>query len=172
MTLRETERASIEGFLRKHSRLFQNADVLDWGCGAQPYRALIEGEGARYLGVDDSSFPAFVAGATDLSAPWLVTRGFDVVLSTQVIQYVEPLAFLDALFYRVNPGGVLMLTGPTNWPIVETADLYRYTPNGIERLLGSQGFENVSVEWRGGDIQVGNERFPLGWGALAWRPAE
>lgn len=94
---------------------------------------------------------------------------FDTILSTQVIQYVpDPPRFLRTLRRHLVPGGVLVMTGPTNWPIVEREDLWRFTPAGIRTLAIEAGFGSVLVVPRA-DARFEGASWLLGWGMVAHR---
>jgi len=162
MSLRRIERESIVLFLtRNRDRI--HGRVLDYGAGKQPYRPLIEATGAEYTPFDDPRFPGSTAEET---SGWPVGE-FDTVVCTQVLQYVDsPRATLDAIRYLLAAGGWLLMTGPTNWPIVEQTDLRRFTPSGMLRLLQRQGFRDVVVTERA-HVTFENERWALGWQAIA-----
>lgn len=172
--LRELERESLREFVA--SCAF-GGPVLDYGCGAAPYRAIVEGQGARWYGYDLPSMPAHVAGLAheDPGRVWgnpLLAARYTTILCTQVIQYVpNPFALLT-MFQQVlarapDAAGQLVLTGPTNWPVVEKEDLWRYTPAGIRHLLESVGFEVARLEERAHIASPGGPML-LGWGAVAY----
>ena len=159
VTIREIERASIRDYVAMN-RAYLRGRVLDFGAGKpgtcrepQPYRDLVQGEYVPFDIGDD--LPA---------AP------FDAILMTQVIQYLDdPRETLRDFGSMLKGGGVLVITGPTNWSEVETTDLWRFTRAGIRRLLEITGFRVVDVQQR---AQVGIDGFALslGWGAVAIKP--
>lgn len=168
--LHEIERASIERFVRESEHAFRDKSVLDWGCGKQPYREIVELAGGIYLPWDRADLPANVSG-DDFGQEMDVLHEAmaDTILCTQVIQYVpDPLNLLDYLRTLTIQGGRLLITGPTTWPVVEPEDLHRYTLAGIKALLKETGWE----------VQLGYERasfakeritFPVGWAVEAQR---
>lgn len=173
MSLRELERASIRKFLEDHADMFAWKRVLDFGCGAQPYRDMIVEAGAIYEWWDDPSNPGYVAlPETEkhngwVPEPWTVREGWDVIVCTQVIQFVPDLLVLFETFRSMlSDDGVLMLTGPTNWPVVEAGDLHRFTKNGALRLLEAAGFGSVEIDYRE-RVKLEGETWELGWWALA-----
>ena len=170
MSLRDVEHRSIENFIRAAAQDgLIRGEVLDLGCGRQPYRRIIEAYGKdvtlTYHGFDRPTFGGTL-GITE-GADALLDRGWDTVLSTQVIQYVDdPREWLDTVRHMLRAGGHLVITGPTNWPIVESADRWRFTPSGIGVLLEEVGFRKVTIAERA-CWEDGGEKWLLGWGAIA-----
>jgi hypothetical protein len=178
-SLRGIEHASIRAFVQKAADLgYLSGRVLDYGCGKQPYRDIVEAAGGTYFGFDLPWLPANVSDeivepGLDMSTAlrdgydtafysWAIEHGyFDAVLCTQVIQYV-PLTIETRAGHHENMNDWLMnlrilmdedsetlvLTYPTNWPEVEPEDLHRFTKAGMERLLKEAGFEIVLHEER------------------------
>jgi SAM-dependent methyltransferase len=168
--LRYSEQESIRLFLESRADLFEGRVVLDYGCGRQPYRRLIEEAGGKYHGFDSPSFPAStydLEGGTS-NVDLLGSEGkWDVIVCTQVLQYVpEPGSTLRGLRHLLASDGTLLLTGPTNWPVVEREDLWRFTVPGIIALLKESGFEDVEANYRFG-VQMEGEWWSIGWWAVA-----
>jgi SAM-dependent methyltransferase len=93
------------------------------------------------------------------------TGQFDTVICTQVLQYVDdPVTALEHMRYHLRDGGWLLLTGPTNWPVVEDTDKWRFTLHGAVLILLRAGFRNTTVEPRA-DVKFEGERWSLGWQA-------
>jgi len=172
-TLRVLEAKSIRAFVESCADRFGGV-VLDYGCGTNPYRDIVEQAGGTYVGADSPAFPSHVPGGEfrDL-VPTLGQPGTrvqaDTVLFTQVAQYV-PAATLWSLLYEwrrmLHPHGALVMTYPTNWPEVEDTDLHRFTRAGMTKLLTETGYAIVRHERRG-EIEWRGERFALGYGAVA-----
>jgi SAM-dependent methyltransferase len=156
ITVRELERASIRQYA-ENARIYLRGRVLDYGAGRpgtcrqpEPYRDCIYGEYISFDIGDDQP-----AGE------------FDAVLMTQVIQYVDdPTRTLLQIRSLLKSGGVLVMTGPTNWAEVEETDLWRFTQAGIRRLLERVGFSVVDVRQRAA-VEIGGFVMSLGWGAVA-----
>lgn len=160
------ERDSIQAFVEHQAHVFDGRAVLDYGCGFQPYRALVEAAGGRYNGWNDASLPGSKAPATGL-AKLLEPQRYGVILCTQVIEYVpEPAAMLETLRGLLNRRGHLVITGPTNWPEVDSHDKWRLTRSGIKALLQDAGFKVLVCEHRA-MIDLDGFRLAVGWGALA-----
>lgn len=169
ITLREHERDSIEAFVELHLDKLSGR-VLDYGCGRQPYRRLVQRAGGDYTPYDRVAFPACVAH-TSTGPDNPLGGDFDAILCTQVIQYVHsPLQLLTDFSGALSPGGWLVMTGPTNWPEVESEDLWRFTQRGIMTLLVAAGFYLVNVSTRA-SLVVNDIKMSLGWGAIARCPS-
>lgn len=184
--LRSIERTSIRDFVQGAAEGgYLSGRVLDYGCGKQPYRDVVEVVGGVYNGFDRMSFPANVSGEDvgdfDFDAP--LDEDWDAILCNQVVQYVpfffrdddgEGLPSLLAQFARsLRGGGHLVMTYPTTWPEVEPQDLHRFTKTGMEWLLAEAGFEIVRHEPRAWFDPWGGFIIPIPFGtpeaALAHR---
>lgn len=189
MNLREIERESIRSFVQSAAADgYLSGRVLDYGCGQQPYRDIVEAAGGEYHGYDNVHWPANVSGKDVGEHPTIVMvreGRFSAVLMTQVIQYIP----MEDLMGGMTQGGyhhfwtpikdwsdVLVMTYPTNWPEVEPEDLHRFTKAGMERLLSESGFEIIRHEPRawfdpwGGTVTTSHippDALALGYGVIA-----
>jgi SAM-dependent methyltransferase len=167
-TIRTVERSSIREFVLGAMPLTrETGSVLDYGCGKQPYREIIEDAGCRYTGYDRAAFPGNVS-EDDIGAEDVLGREkWDAILCTQILQYVPDVPRLLMRFRAaLAPEGVLILTYATNWDEVEPTDLHRFTFAGIERLLETTGYEVLRHDRRA-EIDLNGFRFPLGGGVIA-----
>jgi SAM-dependent methyltransferase len=166
-TVRDLERASIREFVASCAPLLIG-NVLDYGCGKQPYRDIVEEAGGRYVGYDRADYPANVSGQNIGPDVLNVLDDFDAILCTQVAQYwTDPRHTLKLLRRILDLRGYLVITFPTNWDEVEPDDLFRYTATGMRYLLEHEaGFTVERVERRA-EISLGGFRFPLGYGIVA-----
>jgi SAM-dependent methyltransferase len=170
MNLRELERESIRAFIQycADEGTFHENDVLDYGCGKQPYRDIIVFGGGRYHGYDLEVYPANVSEA-DIQEPEMFDRMWNVIVCTQVVQYVPDVpTFLQILHALLVPGGQLVITWPTNWPEVEREDLHRFTASGMARLMHTTGFREFGVSPRA-FVELGAEKLYRGHGGVAWK---
>lgn len=169
-SIRVLERESIRLFVEREARQIEPGKrLLDFACGKQPYRSIIEDAGIEYHGHDRVSYPANVS-QEDIGEHWPFTRDWDVILNTQMIQYIPPWhvssmieEWRAALYVK---RGVLLMTGPTTWPLVEPQDFCRYTPAGVYALLTAVGFLDVEVQPRA-SIEAGSVGLVIGWWAKA-----
>ncbi len=132
--IRAYQRSLIRHFVE--SQDYIDKDVLDYGCGTGPYKAVVETKGGHYVGYNGGKHPG---GSTEnVGEPGLLfDRHWDVILCTQVLQYVEsPNGLLFNFRNALKPRkGTLVLSYATNWPETDPDDLCRYTFTGMERLL-------------------------------------
>lgn len=174
MNLREAEANSIIQFVGQAALDgYFSGRVLDYGCGKQPYRGIVEAAGGQYDGFDQADFPANVSGVDVLVedeelGSQMPYEDYDAVLCTQVIQYVPNTHdfFIVLRSYISQKKGVLVMTYPTNWPEVEQADLHRFTKAGMERLFSEAGFTIERHEWRHGFRSPSGESFAAGYGII------
>ncbi len=175
MNLRDIERDSIRSFVQKAADDgYITGVVLDYGCGKQPYRDIVESikpfGGPIYQPFDQARFPANVSGEDIGEGDPLGVQGWATILCTQVVQYVPNVPELLRRFnLALQPHGYLVMTYPTNWPEVESEDLYRFTKAGMAKLLKATGFD-VIVHERRAQIAVMIDKdavMALGYGVVA-----
>lgn len=158
--LSRIENASIRAFVESCAEHFTGR-VLDYGCGRQPYRDVVEKAGGEYVPWDRKGLPG---GSVENVGPVEAERhGYTAILCTQVIQYVpEVEGTLANMRDAIRPGGALVLTGPTSW-IEPPGHLHNLTQAGIRRLLEQAGFAVERLECRG---KIG-PGLSIGYGVLA-----
>lgn len=135
--------------------------IVDVGCGAQPYRSLVPIT-AKYIGIDSIAskdhFGYDVPDTRYFSGDyWPVPdASADFVLCTETLEHVpDPRQFLREAFRCLAPGGTILLTVPfaARWHFIPH-DYWRFTPSGLDRLLGEAGFVNTRVYARGNALTV------------------
>jgi SAM-dependent methyltransferase len=117
-------------------------NVLDFGCGGSPYRALFGA--CTYHRADLSGSAAdldFEFSADSLiSAP---SAHYDCILSSQVLEHVHsPAAYLTECRRLLKPGGKLILS--THGQFEDHAcpdDYWRWTASGLRRLVSDARFQ-------------------------------
>ncbi len=165
--LTRLERESIREFIMQAARAgYFDRRVLDYGCGFQPYRKIVEHRGGNYTAYDRGFLPSNQSGDVGPDDPdW--PREWDTVLCTQVIQFVtDPELFLRQTHDYLVEGGHLVMTYPTNWPEVEETDLWRFPKSGMEMLLERAGYTVVMHERRESIFDLGYE-WAFGYGVVA-----
>jgi SAM-dependent methyltransferase len=135
--------------------------IVDVGCGAQPYRSLLNPK-ASYQGIDyvgarchfgyDMPDTTYYEGDR-----WpLSDESVDLVLTTETLEHVSnPPIFLAEAFRCLKPGGRVLLTVPfaARWHFVPH-DYWRFTPSGLRLLLSTAGFSDIQVFARGNALTV------------------
>ena len=124
----------------------ESLSALDFGSGGAPYRPLFPH--ARYACADIEAGPGvdFPIGADGaITAP---ADSFDLVLSTQVLEHVKsPSKYLTECHRICHRGGRLLVTTHGIWedhPCPE--DLWRWTCDGLARIVTEAGFEVRQVK--------------------------
>jgi len=145
--------------LRARARIFQqwvaklpssNLDVLDVGGRIQPYRALVAGRTRRYIAVDLVVTPLVDIVARAERLP-LGNAQFDVVICSQVLEYVaDPSSVLSEIYRVLKPGGVLLLSVPSACPMDADHECWRFLPAGLRHLLSA--FARVEVVAEGTSV--------------------
>ena len=136
--------AAIEDQFRRS--LGEGRSLLDFGCGAMPYRSLARDSGALYVGADfggcrgcDHRLGRLAAGSSG---------SVDVVLSVQVLEHVRD---LDTLSRRgaagAEPGGVMILSTHGTWLYhAHPEDHRRWTPDRAVVDIEARGFQVEEIE--------------------------
>ncbi len=138
-----------ENYAALIAHLTSTGTLLDYGCGAMPYRALLEPHLASYIGADlpgnaDATATLDAAGRVDLP-----DASADFVLSSQVLEHVpDPVAYLAECRRLLRPGGKLFIsTHGVWWHHPHPVDFWRWTGEGLRKILGEAGF--TVTEFRG-----------------------
>ena len=135
--------------------------LLDVGCGAQIYRELVPA-GCRYTGIDTiDARSRFGYDMPDThyfeGDDWGVDdEAFDTALCTEVLEHIpDPASFVARIHRCLRPGGRLVMTVPfaARWHFIPF-DYWRYTPSGLQQLLGAAGFADIVVRARGNPVTV------------------
>jgi SAM-dependent methyltransferase len=125
--------------------------VLDVGGRIQPYRPLLEGRLRCYVAVDVRSTPLVDIVARGEQLP-LRDDSFDLIICTQVLEYVEePRTVIGEIHRVLKPGGFLLLSAPAIFPVDSEDDRWRFLPPGLYGLLAS--FRRVEVHAEGSSIE-------------------
>jgi SAM-dependent methyltransferase len=128
-----------------------HGDLLDVGCGRQPYRPYFQ-HMLRYVGCDHDASRGTVDFACPAHAIPTPDGSFDAILCTEVLEHVpDPLAVWKEFQRVLRPGGRVLLTTPMYWPSHEVPyDYYRFPEHGLRYLTAAAGFEVEELWPRGG----------------------
>jgi len=128
----------------------QNLRVLDVGGRIQPYRPLLEGRISRYLAVDMRPTPLVNVVGRGEQIPF-AGEMFDLVICTQMLEYVsEPSAVIAEIYRVLKTGGWLFVSVPSLAMRDADEDSLRFLPAALRRLLRS--FRDVKVVPEGGSF--------------------
>jgi SAM-dependent methyltransferase len=124
------------------AQLRGDARVADYGCASMPYRSFFPAA-ADYVGIDLPGNPqARLHLQPDGTVP-TADGGFDLVLSSQVLEHVsDPALYLRECYRMLRPGGQLILS--THGIMVyhrDPVDYWRWTGEGLDRIVRLAGFE-------------------------------
>jgi SAM-dependent methyltransferase len=127
--------------------------ALDIGCGNSPYRALLESRGlsVKTMDIDNASKPDVIGAVEDTKLP---EASLDLILCTQVLEHANrPDLGVQEIFRILRPGGYLIATAPHVWFYhPHPSDNWRFTQEGLTRLVRSAGLEPLRLLSQGGAV--------------------
>lgn len=136
---------SIRDFTSKHVK--SHMAILDFGCGAKPYRKLFPAD-CTYVGVDAFQSPFADLVVEPRAIVPLADQSIDIILSTQVVYLVPDYSFyLSECRRLLTPGGRMLITTHGTWTYhpASGGDYYRFTQDGLRYILSEAGFEVQSM---------------------------
>jgi SAM-dependent methyltransferase len=151
--------ASIFFSIRNHLKKFRG-NVLDVGCGNQPYRNLIKN--ANYHGIDHIAAKTFsmktikdIKYYNGIDFPES-SDSYDVVLHTEVLEHIKDTNyFLKECSRVLKKNGKMLFTIPFSYRFHYIPnDYYRYTPSALHEILLESGFNDIKIINQGTDITV------------------
>jgi SAM-dependent methyltransferase len=116
--------------------------LLDYGCGGAPYKDLFA-NCLGYVGADMLAGPDVDVVLTQEGMLGGRPNEYDGILSAQVLEHVpDPDAYIEECSRVLKTGGLILLTTHGMFPEHKCpCDYYRWTAEGLERLMQSYGFE-------------------------------
>lgn len=155
-----------------------SGEVLEVGCGAQPYRHLVpklchyrglDWQGAEQLFQYKSNDTIYYDGE---SFPF-ENHTFDYLFHTEVLEHVYNMTLFLKECYRVlKPNGGLLCTIPfqARYHYIPF-DFWRLTPAALQRIFTETGFQQIQIIPRGNDLTVAAYKI-IGvlyrWGQGSW----
>jgi SAM-dependent methyltransferase len=138
-------RSSLVRAIERH--LNEDNLIFDYGCGDMPYRELFSH--SHYIAGDISGNPhADIIIEPDGKVPCEDGK-FDVVLSSQVLEHVPNVKnYLMEANRLLKTGGLLFLSTHGWWthhPYPQ--DLWRWTHEGLVKILSENGFNVIDSDW-------------------------
>jgi SAM-dependent methyltransferase len=123
--------------------LGNNLTVLDVGGRYQPYRPLLAPAVARYVAVDLIKTELTSVLADGAALPF-VPRSFDLVIATQVLDYIaDPKTAIRQIHLVLKPGGIFLASAPAFAPRFADSEQWRFTRTGLSTLLSP--FSRVEI---------------------------
>lgn len=142
--------AAVGEWLANHRSLV-HGDLLDLGCGNQPYRRWYEPFVSTVTALDAAPLPGVdvVAMADDVPLP---DASFDVILATEVLEHVNDAEkAMSEIFRLLKPGGHVIATVPYLYPTHEAPhDYRRFTHYGLVAIAERHGLRVVDLASKGG----------------------
>lgn len=131
-------------------------DIYDLGCGELSYATYLKNPSVTgYVGVDWSSTPHLLKAdvVADLNEKLPIeSNAADTIVSISVLEHLSnPQMMLNESFRILKPDGFLFMQIPFQWMVHEAPyDFFRYTPFGLQHLIGKAGYKNIKIESMGG----------------------
>jgi len=142
----------------------QNMVLLDFGCGAMPYKIELQKNIKEYIGADLSDNNNATVKVSNLGILNYPDCSVDIVLSTQVLEHVpDPSIYLSECYRVLKPGGQLVLTTHGYWMYhPDPTDFWRWTSSGLQKIVKEKNFNITSFEGILGRAAMGLQLFQDG----------
>jgi SAM-dependent methyltransferase len=144
--------------------------VLDAGSGRGAWKAIIEQNASREsldIAPKAGEQVTWIADLTDM--PQVPAGRYDAAVCHQVLEHVpDPQAAARELQRVLKPGGTLVISAPHLSRQHELPhDYFRFTPQGLKRLLEDAGFEVRSITAYGSVFSFLHHQFATAFIGLA-----
>lgn len=124
-----------------------NMTVIDFGCGAKPYRSLFP-QNCDYIGIDVVANPfADLVVKPGQPVP-LSTASVDLIISTQVVYLIPEYSdYLRECHRLLKSEGKMLITTHGTWTYhpASGGDYYRFTQDGLRYVLSKVGFQTELI---------------------------
>lgn len=140
-------RSEVTRVVDEHVRGRDMSLAADYGCGNMPYRSLISPHVERYLGFDLGDNPHAHGRLRDDGGLPLDDGAADLVISSQTLEHVDdPERYLKECRRVLSARGLLLLSTHGVWRYhPDPHDYWRYTSEGLRRIVTSAGFSIDSM---------------------------
>jgi SAM-dependent methyltransferase len=143
-------RTLLDNAIVSHAHLAHGV-LLDVGCGIKPYEKIFAPHVERYIGIEYSPESGFRGNRADFcgdaAALPLNDESVDTILCTEVMEHVPNPEKTIAEFARVlRKNGVLIITAPFFYPVHDTYDFFRYSPEGIAVIMKRHGLTVETIK--------------------------
>ncbi len=148
-------RDCVRAFAQDHAR--PGMTVIDFGCGAKPYRSLFPRD-VIYTGVDVSDNPNAEVKVSPGQPVPLEDGCADVIVSTQVVYLIpEYHIYLQECRRLLKPSGFMFLSTHGTWTYhpASGGDFYRFTQDGIRHILEKNRFRIETLDAVVGTLGTG-----------------
>ena len=143
--------------LKRHLTPGRSLVAVDVGAGSRPYARLLTTYARVHVGVDPVVHHHTGAVVRAL-AEWLplLKNSVDFILCTQTLEHVDdPMAAIEEFHRVLTPAGLLFLSTHGTYVYHPTpADYWRFTHQGLQRLLERAGFTIENITGCGGGAVV------------------
>lgn len=145
-------------------KLPESATLMDYGCGAMPYKVSLSSYSIRYMGADlKENELADILVLPDGSIQNSEEK-YDIVFSTQVLEHVPNYQkYLAEAKRCLKENGKLVLTTHGYWMYhPDPTDFWRWTSMGLKKIVEEAGFEILHFEGIIGRSAMGIQLFQDG----------
>lgn len=132
--------------IQKHVATSKNDILIDFGCGSMPYKDYFIPYVSKYVGVDIEENEIADIHLNDLKSS-LYNEYADIILSTQVLEHViDPNFYLQESNRILKQDGLMLLSTHGIWRYhPDPTDYWRWTIEGLRKILNDNGFEVIKV---------------------------
>ena len=148
-----------------------HGDLIDIGCGYSPYRKILEEKVDRIDGYDHLQYNEFVTILGDIqNISKTINRTYDSAICLEVLEHSpNPSKTIREIHNVLKSNGYLALSVPLfNQVHEEPLDFFRFTKYGIIELLGSNGFDVISVKKKAGLFSFLGHQISIFFNSLFW----
>lgn len=141
-----------EGIREYFNMKLDGLKVIDWGCGTKPIQNYLP-DAKEYFTIDKLAHVSpDVVAEIDSDTLWIGVldgkhlQDYDVAFCLEVLEHVNyPERALKNIATSLKPNGLLCLSVPFLYPVHSDEDLWRFTDQGLKRLLERNGFEVIDI---------------------------